>query len=105
MANNIGGFLENDEGPEANYTGNFVTDEDILRMIKDARSKGIVLEAIWEAESSCIAIVPARVGKIMLSWLNDSVYDPLDPLSYLGDELPPDVVEIRKDNQTDQGTK
>lgn len=98
MANNIGGFLENDEGPELFYTGDFVSDEDLLRMVQDARAKGIVLAAIWEAESSCVAIVPARVGKILVSLLNSSPHDPLEALCYVNDQIPDDVIAIRGAN-------
>ena len=100
MANNMNGFLLDGQGPEQNY-GEYVgggSDDTLQQLLSDARDNGLELVSVWEAEGSCVAIVPRRVAPFLLAWLNSDA-DPLEPLSYIGDKLPQEVIDIRQENR------
>ena len=95
MANNIDGFLDNGESPEQEYWEQATTHEEILRVLSDAKDKGIELVFIKEAECSFIALVPKRVAKFLAPYLCKQHPDILEGLGYIGDKVPQEVIDIR----------
>lgn len=87
MANNMLGFLLDNEGSEQNYSAQPVDQEEALRLVRTASTDKVKLVAIYEAESSCVALVPERVAKLLVPLLNKTPHA-LEALSYRGDVLP-----------------
>lgn len=92
--------FEKDGGGEQDYStiGACPVDE-MVGMLSYAKERSVDMVAVMDAECDVVMITTRRIATLLLPLLNDAEIHPLDGLNYIGDKVPNDVLETRKNKK------